>query len=246
MANPENNQAASERTESGSIRVLVIDDHPAIRQAIRDTVSGQEGMGLCGEADSAHKGLRMVEEQRPDVVITDISLGDAHGLDVVKHIRECYTETQVVVFSIYDEDLYAERAIRLGALSYLMKSEPTSSLVEAIQRAHRGEVYLSRRMASQILGKIVRQQRQQVGASVSELTNRERDVFEMLGEGHSMQDIMKRLDLNRKTVETYRRRAREKLGFDTTEELLQYAVQWAYRKGHELDIPDREPSEEEE
>lgn len=237
-------RVASGHAEGRPIRVLAIDDHPAIRQAVQSAVSGREDMEFCGGADSAHKGLRMVEKRHPDVVVADIALGDAHGLEVVEHIRERYPETQVVVFSIYDEELYAERAIRMGALSYLMKSEPTSSLIEAIRRAHRGEVYLSRRMASRILGKIVRQQRNQVGTSVDDLTQRERDVFELLGKGHNMQEIVERLNLNRKTIETYRRRAREKLGFNTTEELLQYAVQWAYRKAHASDLLERGSSEE--
>lgn len=239
-------QIASGRAEGRPIRVLVIDDHPAILQAVQSAVSGREDIEYCGGADSAREGLRMVEQQHPDVVVADVALGDAHGLEVVEHIRERYPDTQVVVFSIYDEELYAERAIRMGALSYLMKSEPTSSLIKAIRRAHRGEVYLSRRMASRILGKIVRQQRNQVGASVDDLTERERDVFELLGEGHNMQEIVKRLNLNRKTVETYRRRAREKLGFNTTEELLQYAVQWTHRKAHTSDLLGRGSSEEEE
>ncbi len=240
MSDPRDNYSSPSTTGTDTIRVLVIDDHPAIRQALEDTLAGQDDMTFCGEASSAHEGLRMVRKEQPDVVITDISLGDAHGLDLVQRISAWFPDMRIVVFSVYDENLYAERAIRAGALSYLMKNEPTSSLVAAIRSAYRREVYLSRRMASRILGKVVQQQRHRLGASLDELTERERMVFELLGEGSSMHEIMERLDLNRKTVETYRRRTREKLDFDTNEELLQYAVQWKYRRTHALDAADEE------
>lgn len=238
MSDPKENYNSPSVTQADGIRVLVIDDHPAIRQAVGDTVVLQNDMYVCANASSAQEGLRIVRAERPDVVITDISLGDAHGLDLVRSIISWCPEMRIVVFSVYDENLYAERALQAGALSYLMKNEPTSSLVAAVRSVYRGDVYLSLPMFSRVLGKVIQQQRHRLGASLDELTERERTVFELLGEGKSMHEIIERLDLNRKTVETYRRRTRQKLDFDTNEELLQYAVQWEYNRANALDFVD--------
>jgi DNA-binding NarL/FixJ family response regulator len=165
------------------------------------------------------------------VAIVDISLNDAHGLDLVQNVRAQYPEVRVVVFSMYDENVYAERAIRAGAAGYLMKSEPTKNIVEAIRSAHEGEVYLSRKMSSRILNKVAMGRTAEPSFAIDELTDREMAVFQMLGQGYSVQEIQDRLSLSRKTIETYRRRAKEKLGFETVSELLQYAVQWTYGQG---------------
>lgn len=222
--------------EQRPIRVVIIDDHPAIRQALDDTVGTQADMEMCGKASSARDGLHMVREEEPDVVVTDIALGDAHGLEVVEHIHEHLEDTKVVVFSVYQESAYAERAIHAGALSYVMKSAPTDELVAAIRNVDRGEVHVSRRMAGQLLGKLVRQRRDRLDVAIDELTPRERTVFELLGDGFSMRGIIESLGLDRKTVETYRRRAREKLGFKDNEAMLQSAVRWMCHQNHTLDL----------
>ena len=207
---------------------MVVDDHPAIREALSDTIGSYPDLLMVGQAATAEEALRIIEKQHPAVAIVDISLGDAHGLDLVHHIRAQYTNVQVVVFSMYGEDVYAERAIRAGASAYLMKSEPTHKVAEAIRTVVKGEVYLSHRMASRIISKVVRKGGQQHGFAVDEFTDREMAVFQMLGQGDTVDDIADRLNLSRKTVETYRRRAKEKLGFDTVSELLQFAVQWTH------------------
>jgi DNA-binding NarL/FixJ family response regulator len=221
------------RTDSGvkKIRVVIVDDHPAIREALADTLSSKMDLEFAGEAESAGDALSVIARVRPEVAIVDISLKDAHGLDLVQNIRIQYPDVQVIVFSMYDESAYAERAIRAGALGYVMKNSPTQSVVEAIRCAMRGEVYLSRRMASRILTKVVRGRSSQgFRFSVDDLTDREMAVFQMLGQGHGVDEIAERLNLSRKTVETYRRRAKEKLGFDTVSELLQHAIHWT--SGH--------------
>ena len=215
----------------GRIRVVVVDDHPAIREAIADIISDKMGIELVGQASTADEAFQLVEKLQPDVAIIDISLEDAHGLDLVQNIKAQYPNVQVVVFSMYDESVYAERAIRAGASGYLMKSEPTQSVVEAIRSVMQGEVYLSRRMASRMLSKIATGRSSSPGFAIDQLTDREMAVFQMLGEGFSVQEITHRLNLSRKTVETYRRRVKEKLDFDTVAELLQYAVQWRYGQG---------------
>jgi DNA-binding NarL/FixJ family response regulator len=213
------------------IRVYMVDDHPAIREAIRDTIEATIDMEICGESSNSDEAFRDIEELQPDVAIVDISLNDAHGLDLVQNVRSQYPDVRLVVFSMYDENVYAERAIRAGASGYLMKSEPTKNIVEAIRSAHEGEVYLSRKMSSRILNKVAMGRTSEPSFAIDELTDREMAVFQMLGQGYSVQEIQDRLSLSRKTIETYRRRAKEKLGFDTVSELLQYAVQWTYGQG---------------
>jgi DNA-binding NarL/FixJ family response regulator len=213
---------------SDRIRVVIVDDHPAIRDALGSTISSKMDLELCAQAASADEAFRQIEKLQPDVAVVDISLEDAHGLDLVQNVRTQFPKVQVVVFSMYDENVYAERAIRAGASAYLMKSESTQSVVDAIRAVARGEVYLSRTMASRILSKVATRRSSGPNFAIDELTDREMAVFQMLGEGYSVEEITERLHLSRKTVETYRRRAKEKLGFETVAELLQYAVQWTY------------------
>lgn len=216
----------SEKQNPGHIHVFLVDDHPAIREAIRDRIESTIDMVVCGEAGSSDEAFRQIEELEPDVAVVDISLTDAHGLDLVQNVRAQFSEVQVVVYSMYDERVYAERAIRAGASGYLMKTDSTKSLVEAIRTVDDGEVYLSRRMASRILNKVARGDSSEASFPIDELTDRELAVFQMLGEGYSVSEIQDRLNLARKTVETYRRRAKEKLDIDSVSKLLQYALQW--------------------
>jgi DNA-binding NarL/FixJ family response regulator len=232
-------ESASKQTSSDArTTVFVVDDHPAIREALASAINSKLDMRLIGESGTAAGALRRMEQNPPDVAVVDISLDDAHGLDLVEQIRSRFPSVRVVVFSMYDESIYAERAIRAGASGYVMKSKPTQNVVEAVQAVQQGDVYLSRRMSSRILSKVIRQEDYELGSATEKLTDREMTVFRYLGEGKSVREIADVLDLSRKTVETYRRRAKEKLGFETVAELLQYAVQWAY--GREEAGPDEE------
>lgn len=213
---------------SGHIQVYPVDDHPAIRNAIRDRVETLIDMEVCGEADSSEQAFRDIEELRPEVPIVDISLTDGHGLDLIKNLSTQIPEVRPIVFSMYDEKIYAERAIRAGASGYVTKSAPTDALIEAIRSVHNGDVYLSKEMTDRVLGKTWNRASSNPSFPIDELTDREMSVFQMLGQGYSIDEIKEQLGLARKTVETYRRRAKEKLGFDTVSELLQHAVQWTY------------------
>ena len=213
------------------IDVLLVDDHPAVREALATAINARPDARVTGEAENARAALDMVAERQPDVAVVDISLEKSHGLDLVQNLCSLHPDVQVVVFSMHDETVYAERAIRAGAVGYLMKSEPTRNVMEAITAASQGEVYLSKAMAARILSRVVRGRtspRGQLGTTLDELTDRELEVFEALGQGRTVPQIMEQLCLSRKTVETYRRRAKEKLGFSTVAELLRFAVQWTY------------------
>ncbi len=217
--------------DTDHIRVFLVDDHPAILEAIRDRLQETLDLEVCGTAGSPTTAFRQIEKQQPDVVVVDISLEDGHGLDLVQNTRSQYPDIEMIVFSMYDEMVYAERAIRLGASGYLMKDESLEELVKGIRSVHDGEVYLSDEMSSRILNKVARGESADPGFPIDELTDRELAVFQMLGEGHSIEEIQDRLNIARKTVEAYRRRAKEKLGFDSVSGLLQYAVQWATAPG---------------
>lgn len=227
-----NSATTSSKSATTLTRVVVVDDHPAIREAIADTIRAEAGLELCGLAGSAAAAFDLVRETDPDVAVIDISLGDAHGLDLVQNLRAQHPRLEVVVFSMYDEEVYAERAIRAGARGYVMKSEPTQSVAEAIRAAAQGEIYLNRRAASRILSKVAGGGRDSAEPGLEDLTDREMAVFQMLGQGKPTEEIAERLNLSRKTVETYRRRAKEKLGFETVTELLQFAIRWTYAQGN--------------
>ena len=226
------------QTAAGPARVLIVDDHPVIREALTETFSAHPGFEVVGQAPTADAAMDLVRKLRPTVATVDISLEDAHGLDLVQNIRTQHPDVRVVVFSMYDEAVYAERALRAGASGYLMKSEPTSAVLEAVQSALRGEVYLSRRMSSRLLSRMTHggtrtpKPEDSFTVSLDELTDREMAVFNMLGQGFSVDDIADRLALTRKTVETYRRRAKEKLGCSSVGELLQLSAHWTHGQGN--------------
>lgn len=213
---------------SDRIRVVTVDDHPAIREALREGIKDEMGMEICGQAASAEEAFQLLQETNPQVAVVDISLDDAHGLDLVQNLRVQYADLKVIVFSMYDEQVYAERAIRAGAVGYVMKRESTRRVMDAIRTVARGEIYLSREMASRILSKVATSGESASGFAVDELTDREMEVFQMLGEGKGVKDIADQLNLSRKTVETYRRRAKEKLDLGSVAELLQYAIRWTH------------------
>lgn len=209
------------------IRVFVVDDHPAIREALAETMKRREDLRMVGEASTASEALAVIKQSNPDVAIVDISLQEGHGLDLIGQIRLRFPSVRIVIFSMYEETVYAERAIRAGALAYVMKTESTQQVIKAVRQAVRGQLYLSRRMSSRILTRIVRGKvRPDLSFAVDDLTDRELVVFQMLGEGLGVNEIARHLRISRKTVEAYRRRAKEKLRLESVGALLQYAIHW--------------------
>lgn len=221
---------SSKDCSTGHIGVYLVDDHPPIRDAIRARIDGIIDMEVCGEAGSWEEALRQIKKVDPEVAVVDLSLEDGHGLELIENLDVQCPDVRPVVFSMYDEKTYAERTLRAGGSGYLMKKNSTSALVEAIRTASEGGVYLSKKMTSRIIGNVAG------GGTnpqfpIDELTDRELTVLQMLGQGYSAEEVGERLSLARKTIETYRRRAKEKLGFDSVSELLQFAVMWTYRQG---------------
>lgn len=213
----------SERRE---IDIVVVDDHPAIRSAIRHATESAGGMEVAGETGSAMEAIQMVEELEPAVATIDLFLPDGHGLDLINDIRSRCPDTRMVVFSMYDEKVYAARALQAGASGYLMKATPGETLLEAVRQVYRGEVYLTDGIKSRILSRMVENEGGEAHFSIDKLTNRELQVFQMMGQGLTTDKIADRLSLARKTVETYRRNAKEKFGLDSILELRTHATHW--------------------
>lgn len=220
---------------------MIVDDHPAIRDALAAVIADSSDLALCAEAESGEQVFRAVEQFNPDVAVVDIALPDTHGLDLIANLLARYPDLRVVVFSVYDERVYAERAVRAGALGYVMKREPVHEVLEAIRCASRGEIYLSRGMASRIVTRAALRRSTQPASPTDLLTDREIAVLQLLGEGNSVENIAERLHLSRKTVETHRRNAKEKLDLDTVNELLLFAVRWTDAQNRAGDVEELSP-----
>lgn len=211
------------------VRVLVCDSHYAIQDALSRTISTDPDLELAGVTGSADEVASLVDANKPDLLVLELALHGTYGLELVQNLRARYPGLRVLVYSMYDESLYAERAIRAGASGFVMKDQPTETVTGAIHAIARGEIYLSGSMASSLLKRLVDGQSAEPDHLTHVLTDREMAVFQLLGEGHDVQSIADQLHLSRKTIETYRRRAKEKLGFESITELLQYAVRSARR-----------------
>jgi DNA-binding NarL/FixJ family response regulator len=207
-------------------RVLVVDDHPIVRQGLTQLINREGDLRVCGEADCTAGALQAIEALRPDVVVADLSLQGPDGLELLKNLRGKDRAVPVVILSMHDESLYAERALRAGARAYLMKQEATETVLIAIRRVLAGEIYLSDRMASRLLRQFVRSHTSGSASPVDLLSDRELEVFGLIGRGRGTRQIAEELHLSIKTVESYRAHIKDKLEIGTASELVRHAVQW--------------------
>jgi DNA-binding NarL/FixJ family response regulator len=208
-------------------RVLIVDDHPAIREALAIRIAGEADLEVCGEAAGLAEALQVAAATQPDVAIIDLSLKAGSGLELIKNLKEKHEKLLMLVWSMYSEDLYAERALRAGARGYINKEQATSQILDAIRQVLSGRLYLSPAMTEKLLTR-------QLGFSnpesrpspISALSDRELDVFRLIGQGVKTADIAARLHLSIKTVETYRDRIRHKLNLKDGTEMIHHATQW--------------------
>jgi len=208
-------------------RVLIVDDHPAVREALALRIGRQPDLMVCGEAADTAEAMRLLSEARPEVAVLDITLKSGDGIDLIKRIKDRDASVRIVVWSMHPESLYAERALRAGALGYVNKDQATDTIVEAIRRVRRGEVWLSGAMTQRMLRRTVGGGRQEVGGSPPDvLADREFEVFRLIGQGARTSEIAERLHLSVKTVETYRDRIRQKLDLADGTRLAHFATQW--------------------
>jgi DNA-binding NarL/FixJ family response regulator len=207
-------------------KVLLVDDHPVVRQGLALLIDREADLLVCGEAEGAHTAFHAIETLKPDIVVLDISLSGPDGLDVLKEIRMKTGELPVLILSMHDETIYAERAMRAGANGYIMKQEATEKVLIAIRRILQGDVYLSDRLTNTMLQQFVRGSAPSKTSPLVSLTDRELEVFRLIGEGHGTRRIADELHLSVKTIESYQAHIKEKLALRNARELVQHAIEW--------------------
>jgi DNA-binding NarL/FixJ family response regulator len=208
-------------------RILVVDDHPIVRQGLALLLNREPDLLVCGEAEEANGALHVLASARPDVLIVDISLNGPDGLDLLKTIRTTHPTLPVLVLSMHDESIYAERALRAGANGYIMKQEATEKVLVAVRRILSGGIYVSDRIANKMLKHYITGAGTLRNSSIADLSDRELEVFRLIGEGHGTRQIAEELHLSIKTVESYQAHIKEKLSLRSARELMQHAIQWS-------------------
>jgi DNA-binding NarL/FixJ family response regulator len=204
----------------------VVDDHPLLRQGLAMLINREPDLVVCGEAEEAAAAMKAFAADRPDIVIADISLNGPDGLEMLKNIRILYPDLPVLILSMHDETIYAERALRARANGYIMKQEATEQVLVAVRRILDGEIYLSSRMANKLLQHYMSGGTIEADSRLAALSDRELEVFRMIGEGRGTRQIADALHLSMKTVESYQAHLKDKLSLRTGRELMQYAIQW--------------------
>jgi DNA-binding NarL/FixJ family response regulator len=211
---------------NGRIRVLIVDDHPLVRESLKRIIQQEPGLSVCGETDNGCEALKLVAETKPHLVILDLTLKESHGLELIKNLSDSHPKVLTLVFSMHEETLHAERVIRAGACGYVAKEEPPEKVLLAIRTVLRGEIYWSEKAASWVASQIASRPRSSSNFSVDLLTDRELQVFELMGRGENTRQIAAMLHIDTSTVETYKARIKEKLNLKNTSELLQYAIRF--------------------
>ena len=206
--------------------VFVVDDHPLLRQGLAMLINRESDLMVCGEAEEAPTAMKALAAARPDIVIADISLNGPDGLDLLKNLRILYPDLPVLILSMHDESIYAERALRARANGYIMKQEATEKVLVAVRRILDGEIYLSYRMANKLLQQYMSGQTAETDSRLTALSDRELEVFRLIGDGLGTRRIAEVLHLSIKTVESYQAHLKEKLSLRTGRELMQHAIQW--------------------
>jgi DNA-binding NarL/FixJ family response regulator len=212
------------------LRILIVDDHPIVRDGLNLRISAESDLEVCGEAENVVQALEKVEATRPDLVMVDIALKASHGLELIEQLAARFPQVKMLVVSGFEESLYAERAVRAGANGYLNKQESNEKLIEAIRVVMRGDCYLSEAMKQRMLARVVR--RRTVGSSPAELlTNREMEIFRLIGSGMTTSAIANQLFLSPHTIDSHRENIKKKLGVKNAAELNRQAVQWVLEHG---------------
>jgi DNA-binding NarL/FixJ family response regulator len=206
--------------------VLIVDDHPIVREHLGALIKKRRDLLLVGEASDGRSALESIRSLRPDLAIVDLSLRDGHGIELIKDARQQFPDLRIVVLSMHEESLFAERALRDGASGYILKQEATSRILTAIRCVLDGQVYLSDEMSGRVLKRMAASGHPGVLAQMERLSDRELQVFQLIGQGCGTSQIAQSLRVNLKTVETYRARIKQKLGLDNAVQLVQHAVQW--------------------
>ena len=208
-------------------RILIVDDHPMMRQGLAQLVNNEPDLAVCCEVENAHQALAAIDNARPDLVLADITLPDKGGIELIKDIQAIHPGLAVLVISMHDESLYAERVLRAGGRGYIMKQEGGKKLMEAIRQVLSGQIYVSEKMSARILESFSGRRFPGAGRSpVENLTDREFEVFQLIGQGNGTRQIAEKLHLSVKTVEVHRVNIKTKLKLQSATELIRFAVRW--------------------
>jgi DNA-binding NarL/FixJ family response regulator len=215
--------------EPAKQRVFVVDDHPIVRERLAELINQEPDLQVSGEAEDALTARRLIEADPPDIAIVDITLKDTYGIELIKELKDRLPRLPILVLSMHDESLYGERAIRAGARGYLNKQEATKKVIPAIRAILRGEIFVSEKMTSALLHKLSGGQKVEGATPTDILTDRELEVFQLLGQGHSVRQIADNLFVSVKTVEAHRENIKKKMNFQTSNELLRFAIQYSLK-----------------
>lgn len=212
-------------------RVFVVDDHPIVRQGLALLINQEPDLTVCGEAEEAESLLHGIASLEPDILVLDISLPGSDGIEALKSVRAAHPDLPVLILSMHEESIYAERALRAGANGYIMKQEATDTVLVALRRILAGEVYISDRATSRMLQRIVARPATRQRTSVASLSDRELEVFRLIGSGLGTKEIAEKLQISAKTVESYQAHIKKKLSLPSARALVQRAIEWKISEG---------------
>ena len=207
-------------------KVLIIDDHPIVRDGLKQCLNQEDDLVVCGLLEDEHAALQTISETRPDLVIVDLSLKDSSGINLLKDIMAKFPDQCCLVLSMHDETIYAERSLQAGARGYVMKQESADILLQAIRKVLQGGIYLSGQMSDVVINRMAGSGKGKGKTGIDALSNRELEVFELIGNGVATRKISEKLNISVKTVETHRARIKDKLSIQNSTELVHYAVNW--------------------
>jgi DNA-binding NarL/FixJ family response regulator len=211
-------------------KVLLVDDHPVLRAGLGRLINQEADMTVCGEAEDGPTAFDLAGTLTPDIVVIDVSLKGSNGIELIKNLKARFPELPTLVLSMHDESLYAERALRAGSLGYIMKEEAIEQVIAAIRKVLQGEIFLSERMKSKMLQQMASGKGKVVSSPIEQLTDRELEVFRLIGEGCSTRQIAGQLHLSVRTVEAYREYIKSKLNLKNATELVQHAFHWVHHE----------------
>lgn len=211
-------------------RILVIDDHPIVRDGLKQCLEQEEDLMVCAQLEDESDVMQTITDTRPDLAIVDLSLKDSSGIGLLKQISSACPDLPCLVLSMHDETIYAERSLKAGARGYIMKQEPAEKLLQAIRKVLQGDIYLSEHMSNYVINRMAGSGKPkntgEKNIGIDSLSNRELEVFELIGSGMATRKISETLNISIKTVETHRARIKDKLGINNSTELVHYAVNW--------------------
>jgi DNA-binding NarL/FixJ family response regulator len=208
-------------------RIFLVDDHAMFREGLRQLIDRESDLAVCGDAAEAESALHEIRKLKPDLIVVDITLGGTSGIDLIKAIKNETEDYPVLVVSMHDETLYAERALRAGAMGYVMKQEPAKTVKTAIRKVLGGDMHLSEKMASSVISKFMRGSEEVPPSPLERLSDRELEVFQMLGMGKGVREIAEEMNVTIPTVNSFRNRIKEKLQLKSSTEVMLHAIHWS-------------------